>query len=360
MPAYQFRPMSAPDPEYTLLVKWLTRVRSPESKDAPLRVFPRPRGSSTKVVVTEFEMPQQLLALHDAALDGEGNVWFTSHKTRYVGKMDPKTGIFTEYSLPLTPGVMPGTHHQEIDKNGIAWISENWAHQLNRLDPKTGDVKQLRIESNVPLNAPSFGNFTLDNEGFVWDARANRIAKLDPNTGKVLKEWPLQTASSYDNTISYDGKYWGGSGPANWGNTVEMLEIQTGKILNLNSGKHFMTAKRGGFDPFGNTWWGGADGALIELNAKAKRIEEFWPPIAPHPYTDFYEAYPDKNGEIWAGVLHGRQMLRLDPKTERWRVYQMPEPYSYDRRTIIDASTKLVTVWYVDYNNYLVRVQPLE
>ena len=358
--AVRNRAMSDPDAEYTLLVKWLTRVRDPESKDAPLRVFPRPRGSSTRVVVTEFEMPQQLLALHDAALDAEGNVWFTSHKTRYVGKMDPKTGIFTEYTLPLTPGVMPGTHHQEVDKNGIVWISENWAHQLNRLDPKTGDVKQLRIESNVPLNAPSFGNFTLDKEGFVWDARANRIAKLDPNTGKVLKEWPLQTASSYDNTISYDGKYWGGSGPANWGNTVEMLEIQTGKILNLNSGKHFMTAKRGGFDPFGNTWWGGADGALIELNAKAKRIEEFWPPIAPHPYTDFYEAYPDKNGEIWAGVLHGRQMLRLDPKTERWRVYQMPEPYSYDRRTIIDASTKLVTVWYVDYNNYLVRVQPLE
>ena len=193
--AVRNRAMSDPDPEYTLLVKWLTRVRRPESKDAPLRVFPRPRGSSTRVVVTEFEMPQQLLALHDAALDAEGNVWFTSHKTRYVGKMDPKTGIFTEYTLPLTPGVMPGTHHQEVDKNGIVWISENWAHQLNRLDPKTGDVKQVRIESTVPLNAPSFGNFTLDKEGFVWDARANRIAKLDPITGKALKEWPLQAAS---------------------------------------------------------------------------------------------------------------------------------------------------------------------
>src|SRR2546425_969965 len=263
--AVRNRAMSDPDPEYTLLVKWLTRVRGPESKDAPLRVFPRPRGSSTRVVVTEFEMPQQLLALHDAALDAEGNVWFTSHKTRYVGKMDPKTGIFTEYTLPLTPGVMPGTHHQEIDKNGIAWISENWAHQLNRLDPKTGEVKQVRIESSVPLNAPSFGNFTLD-----------------------------------------------------------------------------------------------ADGSLIELNAKAGRIEEFWPPIAPHPYTDFYEAMPDKNGEVWAGVLHGRQMLRFNPKTGLWAVYQMPEPYAYDRRTIIDASAKPVTVWYVDYNNYLVRVQPLD
>jgi hypothetical protein len=51
----------------------------------------------------------------------------------------------------------------------------------------------------------------------VWDARANRIAKLDPDTGKVLKAWPLQANSSYDNTISYNGRYWGGSGPAQLG-----------------------------------------------------------------------------------------------------------------------------------------------
>jgi streptogramin lyase/cytochrome c5 len=358
--AVRNRKMSDPDPEYELLVQFLTRVRGPNSQDAPLRVFPHPRGPSTRIVVTEYELPQQLLALHDAALDGQGNVWFTSHKTRYVGKMDPRTGVFTEYTLPLTPGAMPGTHHQVVDKNGIVWISENWAHQLNRLDPKTGEVRQVRIASQTPINAPSFGNFTLDAEGFVWDARANRIVKMDPNTGEVLKQWPLQTASSYDNAISYDGKYWGGSGPSQWGNTVEMLEIETGKILNLNSGSHMMTAKRGGFDPFGNTWWGGADGALIELNAKAGRIEEHWPPIAPHPYTDFYEAMPDKNGEVWAGVLHGRQMLRYNPKTDHWLVYQMPEPYSYNRRTVIDTSTKPATVWYVDYNNDLVRVQPLD
>jgi virginiamycin B lyase len=358
--AVRNRAMSDPDPEYTLVVNWLSRIRGPNAKDEPLRIFPRPSGQATRVVVTEFELPRQLLMLHDAALDGQGNVWYTSHKTRYVGKMDPKTGIFTDYTLPLTPGAMPGSHHQVIDKNGIAWISENWAHQLNRLDPKTGDVKQVRIASKTPINAPSFGNFTLDAEGFVWDGRANRIVKMDPNTGEVLKEWPLQANSTYDNTISYDGRYWGGSGPANWGNTVEMLDIETGKILNLNSGSHMMTAKRGGFDPFGNTWWGGADGALIELNAKEARIDEHWPPIAPHPFTDFYEAMPDKNGEVWAGVLHGRQMLRYNPKTDHWTTYQMPEPYSYNRRTVIDTSTKPATVWYVDYNGYLVRVQPLD
>ena len=358
--AVRNKPMNAPDPEAAMLTKFLARVRGPESQDMPIRTFPRPRGESTRVVVTEYELPRNLLMLHDAALDAQGNVWYTSHKTRYVGKLDPKTGIVTDYTIPLTPGAMPGTHHAVIDKNGIAWISENWAHQLNRLDPKTGEVKQAKIESSTPINAPSFGNFTLDSDGYVWDGRHSLIVKMDPNTGKVLQQWPLQADSTYDNTISYDGRYWGGSGPANWGNTVEILDIQTGKLLNLNSGSHMMTAKRGGFDPFGNTWWGGADGSLIELNFKAQRIEEYTPPIAPHPYTDFYEAMPDKNGEVWAGVLHGRQMLRYNPKTDHWTVYQMPEPYSYNRRTVIDTSTKPATVWYVDYNGYLVRVQPLD
>jgi virginiamycin B lyase len=358
--AVRDKPMSAPDPEYNLLVKFLSRVRGPDAQDGQLRIFPRPRGESTRVVVTEYELPQNLLALHDAAADAQGNIWFTSHKTRYVGKLDPKTGIVTEYTLPLTPGAMPGTHHAIIDKSGIAWISENWAHQLNRLDPQTGQVTQFRIESTIPINSGGFGNFAMTADGFVWDSRGGRVRKISSETGKIVQEFPLQVNSSYDSLISYDGKHWGGSGGAFWGNTAEILDIQTGKWLNLNTGAHMATAKRGGFDPYGNTWWGGGDGALIEVDAKAGRIQEYWPPTAPPPYTDFYEAMPDINGEVWAGVLHGRQMVRFDPKTGRWIVYQMPEPFAYDRRTYIDSSTHPVTVWYVDYNGYLVRVQPLE
>src|SRR5258708_5184099 len=357
--AVRNKPMSAPDPEYNILVKFLSRVRGPDSKDDPLRVSPRPHGESTRVVATEYELPRQLLPLHDPTADGQGNIWDTRPTTRYVGKLDPKTGIVTEYTIPLTPGSMPGTHHAVIDKNGIAWISENWAHQLNRLDPRTGDVKQVRIESKTPINAPSFGNFTLDAEGFVWDARADRVVRMDPNTGKVLQQWPLQANSSYYNAISYDVTYWGGSGPATWCNTVEMLDIETGKMLNLNSGAHMMTAKRGGFDPFGNTWRVGAGGAMIWPKTRGGPDEEYRPPMPPQPFTHFNTAMPENKGEVWAGVLHGRQMLRFDPKTTRWSAYQMPEPYSYDRRTYIDASTHPVTVWYVDYNGYLVRVQPL-
>ena len=344
--------------EVNTLVKFLTRVRGPNAQDDPMRAFPRPRGGDTHVVVTEYELPQALLALHDAQGDSKGNIWWTSHKTDVVGKLDPKTGIVTEYLIPMTPKGMPGTHAVRIDKNDVPWFSENWSHNLNHLDLATGKMTQIHIDDPVPLNAPGFGNFSMTRDGYIWDSRDNNVRKIDPETGKVIQRFPLQTGFSYDNLISADGKYYGGGGLPAWGNTIERMDLSTGKWIEQNSGVHMMTAKRGGFDPYDNPWFGGGDGALIELNAKTGLIEEHLPPIAPSPYTDFYEAQPDANGEVWAGVLHGRQMVRYNQHNGEWHVYQMPEPFAYDRRTYIDASTKPVSVWYVDYNGYLVRVQP--
>jgi streptogramin lyase len=353
-------PDRASDEDVATIVKWLAKVRGPESQDEPLHVFPRPQGTSTRVIVTEYELPRALLALHDVYGDSKGNIWYTSHKTQFSGKLDPRTGIATEYKIPLTPDAMPGTHHVVVDKNDIVWLSENWAHNLVRLDPQTPKITQVHIGSPNPINAGGFSNFGLTPDGFIWTNQARQVQKIDPETGKVLERYPLQTSSSYDNLISYDGNFWAGGGPARYGNTAELLDIRTGKWLNLNTGAHMATAKRGGFDPHGNAWFGGADGALIELDAKKGRMVEHWPPTAPSPFTDFYEAMPDKNGEVWAGVLHGRQMVRLDPRTEKWTVYELPEPFAYDRYNWIDNSTHPVTVWYVDYDGYLVRVQPLE
>ena len=53
-------------------------------------------------------------------------------------------------------------------------------------------------------------------------------------------------------------------------------------------------------------------------------------------------------------------MLRFNPKTEQWTEYVLPEPYGIDRETWIDNSTDPVTVWYVDHEGWIVRIQPLE
>jgi len=347
-----------PTPNELIVRDWLARVRAPESKDPVLRPFPRPQGAATRVVVTEYELPRVLLHAHDVAGDAQGNIWYSSHKTDNVGRLDPRTGIVTQWTLPLVPGFMPGTHRVAVDKNGVAWFSENWAKTLASVDPKTGEITQVKVEGK-----PGFGNFALAPDGFIWFNETHQIEKIDPHTGKIVKTYPMYTNDSYDNFLSPDGKFWaGGTNNGPTANSAEMLNIETGEKLEVNTGIQIDNARRGGFDPDGNPWYGGGiTGALIELDVKARRIRQFYPPGPGEPYRQFYEAQPDKNGEVWAGNQVGRSFVRFNPKTGRWIEYVMPEPYSFDRRTWIDNSTNPVTIWYVDNSGgYITRIQPFE
>jgi streptogramin lyase len=202
------------------------------------------------------------------------------------------------------------------------------------------------------------GNLTVAPDGYIWKAQGGAVLKFD-QAGKIVQRIPftVKLDSPYDNIVSDDGNYWAGGSAAGGGDTMELLDIRTGKLTEAHSFSRDSTPARGGFDPQGNPWFGGRGGALVELDAKARVIREYWPPT---PYVTFYEAMPDKNGEVWAGELHGGKFVRYNPRTDRWIEYVLPEPYSHDRRTWIDNSTNPVTVWYVDHNNFLVRIQPME
>jgi streptogramin lyase/mono/diheme cytochrome c family protein len=345
-----------------MIIKWLARVRGPDSTLGQLKVLPRAHGPATNVVVTEYELPHVLLATHDVSGDSKGNIWYSSHRTPFMGKLDPRTGIVTEYQVPPpAAGVLPGTHRIQVDRNDIVWASENWAHNLVRLDPATGDFTITPIAAGPePVNTPGLGNFSVGPDIGIWFARNKAVQKFDSKTGKLLERVPFtadNNANPYDNIISDDGNLWAGGAPAGGGDTIEMMDTRTNKLLEVHSFSRDSTAARGGFDAQGNPWFGGRSGALLKLDAKAGQIREYWPPT---PYVLFYEAMPDKRGEVWAGELHGGHMLRFNPAADHWTEYVLPEPYSHDRRTWIDNSTTPVTVWYVDHNSYVVRVQARE
>jgi streptogramin lyase len=344
-----------------MLVKWLARVRGPDSQMGQITVFPRAHGPATKAVVTEYELPHVLLATHDVAGDSKGNIWYSSHRTPFMGKLDPRTGIVTEYQVPPTPaGVLPGTHRITVDKNDIVWASENWAHFLVRFDPVSETFTKVAIPGQEPPNVPGFGNFSIGPDGTVWFARNKAVQKFDSKTGKLVDRVPFASiplANPYDNIITEDGSFWAGGSAAGGGDTMEFMDTRTNKLLEVHSFSRDSTPARGGFDAEANPWFGGRGGALLKLDVKAGQIREYWPPV---PYVTFYEAMPDKRGEVWAGALHSGRVLRFNPKTDHWTQYVLPEPYSHDRRTWIDNSTNPVTFWYVDHNSYIVRVQPRE
>lgn len=356
-PLINRRPTPRGNPEeQTALARWLARVRGPDSQDEPFVTLPRARGAATRVIVTEYELPRTLLAPHDVHGDSQGNIWYTPHRSPYLGRLDPRTGEVTEYRVPNTEGALPGTHRVWVDQDDIVWTSENWAHNLNSLDPATGEWRQFYIETGSPTNSPGFSNFAMDEQGFVYETLFDAVVKIDSRNGQIVSRYPFDRISStYDNIVSQDGRFW--SGGQSGTNIIGLLDLETGQMEEMETPSVISGPARGAFDRDGNAWFGGRGGRILKLDSQTRQITEYSPPI---PYVAFYEAHPDKNGEVWAGALHGGRFLRFNPRTEGWTAYVLPEPFSHNRRTWIDNSTDPVTVWYVDNNGWLVRIQPLE
>ncbi len=352
----------------------LTRVRGPESQDLPYRAFPRSSGASTKVVITEYEVPRRFLDLHEVVGDSKGNMWYSSHHSPYVGVLDQHSGIVQEYKIPLTPGLFPGTYRVNIDKHDIPWFSENWAHNLTSLDPVTGKFKQVRIESEGLFNGGvALGNFGLTPDGYVWnDHGSTQIAKIDPNTGKIVKTYPLirNSTSASENAVLGGWSVLGRRAPGvlrPWQVTeARFSTFAAGRMYEANSGDRPSSAARGAFDFAGNAWFGGDTGMIVEIvneidQGKGIHLRTFTPPTPYFPYSQFYAAVPDKNGDVWAELVHGRGVVRLMSKTGQWRVYDNPEPGAFGRHIWVDNSTTPVSVWYPDYQmGTLVRIQALD
>ncbi|MEA2989006.1 MAG: hypothetical protein QOG83_1717 [Alphaproteobacteria bacterium] len=342
--------------EETRLVKWLASVRGPESKDPPFVTLPRPRGAQTRVIITEYELPRLELATHDVSGDAFGNIWYSTHRAPFMSQLDPKTGAVKEFRVPpVAAGSLPGTHWIYVDKYGIVWSSENWAHNINRLDPKTGEFRRVAWKVKEPPNSPMGGNYAIDPDGFIWKARDKAVTKVDAATGNTVLTYPTKKfPGTYGAAISKDGRYYGGGAWPRDG--VIVVDTKTGEVFEPDASPNAGPA-RGEFDPQGNYIAGGRGGMVVKYDTTKHRLFEY---RLPTPYASMYSAQVDKNGEVWAGEMQAGRYLRFNQKTEQFIEYVLPEPYGIDRETWIDNSTDPVTVWYVDHDGWIVRIQPLE
>ena len=74
----------------------LTRV----TWEFPLKTLPRPTGRSTRVIITEWDLPRATIEPHDVIVDKDGVAWYSNFGEQTFGKLDPKTGKHTECPWP--------------------------------------------------------------------------------------------------------------------------------------------------------------------------------------------------------------------------------------------------------------------
>ena len=88
---------------YRGLAEYLSQIN--QSKGAwsyRLQTLPRPTGKGTRAVITEYDLPREVIQPHDVIVDADGIAWYSSFGEQFLGRLDPKTGKVTEFPIELS------------------------------------------------------------------------------------------------------------------------------------------------------------------------------------------------------------------------------------------------------------------
>jgi streptogramin lyase len=113
------------------------------------------------------------------ATDADGNVWFTQPNSDAIGKLNPTTGLWSQFKFDR--GSMP--YDLVFDRNGNLWFTEFKKNAIGFINMQTHQLTQ----NLTPLGNSNPYGITMDAKGNIWFAEnapnAQQIATFTPTTG---------------------------------------------------------------------------------------------------------------------------------------------------------------------------------
>ena len=111
-------------------------------------------------------------------------------------------------------------------------------------------------------------------------------------------------------------------------------------------------------DPQGHLWFAEfAANKLAMFDIKQETFQE-WDVPTPHTYP--YDAFLDRNGDLWSGSMSSDRVMRFNPTTGASVEYLLPRQTNV-RRIFVDNRTTPVTFWVG--NNHgasIIKLEPLD
>ncbi len=349
--------------------EWLASVNLSQQAawPFPLKTQPRLTGKSTRVVITEYDLPSPLIQPHDVVLDREGNVWYSDFGQMFLGKMDPNNGKVTQYPIPVVkPGWPEGTLDLEFDKDDNPWIGVMYQNAIAKFDKKTEKFQIWSTPKEWDTDGGQLGHLALDGttaDNKVWiknsdagniyrlDLTSNKMENLgnfkDPRTGKRIGTYGIHSDAQ---------------------NNAYLLDFSAGNIVKIDAKTKAPTVyptptpdsrpRRGRVDPDGRLWFGEYQGNAIGMfDPKTERMTEW---KVPTPWSAPYDAVLDRHGDAWTGSMLTDRVARLDTRTGQYTEYMLPRPTNI-RRVYVDDSKKPGTLWIgSNHGASIVKVEPTE
>ncbi len=143
-------------------------------------------------------------------VDDKDRVWWLgSRDTNSVSVLDPKTNLYTEWTMPSWVRGSPEPSDTgfpkglRIDSAGRVFLAEKDANKFARLNPDTNRITEWPLPTVVPMpqglfGPPGAGVEAIDaapgyKHFFLAETGADKIAQIDIGTDEIL-EWTLPTS----------------------------------------------------------------------------------------------------------------------------------------------------------------------
>ncbi|HTC61622.1 MAG TPA: carboxypeptidase regulatory-like domain-containing protein [Candidatus Saccharimonadales bacterium] len=246
--------------------------------------------------------------------------------------------VYVEYDLP-GPNRMPWS--AAPDKEGNIWMPYyGGANRIGKLDPETGDVKEYDVPNE---NAVAIHSAYPAADGSIWLAEfgLNRLGKFDPKTQK-LSEFADAYTPGKEGLVAGGSKHTVRVGPHGVacasGTRVSRYDPKTGKFTDFNEPAYGVVV-----DKDSNCWFSeyNAVGKIGKIDGKTLEIKTWDPPGSNTVYSRRIQI--DSDGIVWFSQSGAGQIGRFDPKTETFKNYALPGPNASPYAMNLDRNHD---VWY--------------
>src|SRR5213594_3148485 len=188
--------------------QYLSTINLSEGPDwsYSFKTLPRPKGRATKVVYTEYDLPQKTRQPHDVIVDSQGLAWYASFGEMILGKLDPKTGKVTDHQVPRLKANLPtGSLAVRFDEDENIWLGMQFQGGVAKFDKKTEKFQTWSLPpelngEHVQVNQVSPENHKVDGKVWLQDAGTYTLLRLDVRSGKfeVFEPYKIPRPNVYD------------------------------------------------------------------------------------------------------------------------------------------------------------------
>jgi streptogramin lyase len=365
------RPASPPTARQIAAAKYFSTLNlsSQDTFEFALKTMPRPKGKATEVIYTTYDLPRADAAPHDAALDAQGNVWYSDFDSQFLGKVDVKTGKVVEYPVPLarTGPVAQGGLQIAFDKEGRVYFGNMSQLQIVRFDPKTEKMETFKPpipdanigDGHLTMIDPSFQQV----DGKIWvnvadgtdESGGTWHVDLATNTWTHVTYPPgSPSARAYDVVADSKNNMYGMSFT---NDKIWMTDGKTLKTVWYDLPTKGTGCRRGHIDAQDRLWCGGFNGNdLVMFDPKTQKISEW---KAPTQWTRPYDAEFDDKTYDWGAGMDNDIALRLNTQTGEFTEYLLPHETNV-RHVEVQKSGALSSMWLGDqHGGTIIHIEPL-